>query len=92
MRVLRFVLVLAVFVAAVAPVQAATQSTVRGAASAAKDVSTGVLSDVRRVGRVASFPVRHPKKSLHAVEKAGKGVALAGMDLFFAIIGPGVPR
>lgn len=71
---------------------AGSQSTVRGTASAVKSVSTGVGSDLCRLGRVISFPIRHPKRSLHAVGTAVKDAGIAVVTVAVTIIGPGVPR
>jgi hypothetical protein len=80
-------------VVAVAPAKAdAQKSTVRGAASAAKDLSTGVVSDVRRVGRIVVFPVRHPKRTAHGIVRGVEAVGTAGAQVLVAIIGPGVSR
>lgn len=68
------------------------KSTVRGAASAAKDVSTGVVSDALRIGRVVSFPVRHPVRTLRGIGKGVKAVGLGGLEVLVTIIGPGVSR
>lgn len=86
-------LIAGLFVVAVSPVKADQQkSTVRGAASAAKDVSTGVLSDGRRLGRVVLFPLRHPKRTAHAIGTGIKDAGIGVLTVFVQIIGPGVPR
>lgn len=95
MKLFRVVMLLAVGLGmvAVAPVKADGQkSTVRGAASAAKDVSTGVVSDVRRLGRVVFFPIRHPKRTVHGIGRGVKAVGIATLETVVMIIGPGVSR
>lgn len=65
---------------------------IKGAALAAKDVAVGAAEDAKRVSLAVSYPLRHPKKTAHATEKAAKAVALGVVETAVAIVGPGVPR
>lgn len=46
-----------------------------GAAKGSKELAKGAFSDLKAAGKVASFPVRHPKKSAQGVAKGAKASA-----------------